>query len=58
MRGTTFRCTSQLARNAITSTMTMVMAITNQVPPRCSPSSVMALVSTSMKPDPKKKNGI
>ncbi len=41
----------------MTSTSMMAAAMTNQVPPRCKPSSVMALVSTSMKPEPRKKNG-
>jgi hypothetical protein len=57
VRGASLRCTSRLARKAISSTMVMVMAMTNQVPPRCNPSSVIALVSTSMKPAPRKKNG-
>src|SRR5271170_5711492 len=51
------RCTIRLARYAITRIPAMTNPITCHELPNVSPSSVMLLVSTSMKPAPSRKKG-
>src|SRR5258708_36947139 len=49
--------TSPLPRKAMTRMLEIAIPITCQVFPNASPISVIALVSTSIKPAPRKKNG-